>query len=67
MREDNEKILKDIIETKLTDKEKFVIQSYFYNEKKPTMIEIAKELNVSKQRVFTLYKSALEKLKKSID
>lgn len=66
VREDDENNLKYAIETVLTEKEKYVIYSYFFNENNPTMVDIAKELNVSKQRVFTLYKNALKKLKKSI-
>lgn len=52
VREDDKNNLKYAIETVLTEKEKYVIFSYFFNENNPTMVDIAKY--VSKQE-FLLY------------
>lgn len=56
--------ISDIIERRLNESEKKVIRyRYFANGKQPSQIETAKHFGISKQRVSSLEKQALDKIK----
>jgi RNA polymerase primary sigma factor len=68
IREEFSKILKDIIETELDERERYIILHKFglFGAEKKMVKDIARELNFSKEYVNTLYKRALAKIRKAM-